>query len=281
MKRCLLAAAAAHLLLLVALYLSHVLRADTDLQARQRADRLRHEQLYEQALAERRLERRARNQAADAGAALPGLAADGRLSPGRGPRGGSPHSLLPGAAHRGPSVARQLDENAVLTELSSVRPVPARELVGTPAQVTWVFLDSWYTLGPLPLEGSLQTAPRAVDLDARPTGMSGDPLRWRFLQRTRPDFTPETMTPYSLHYAFTRVRSDRERDVWFAFGADDSMQVWLDGELIWDCAEHWRGWVVDEGARRVTLPAGESQLLVRLRNWPQIGTFSVLLRIAP
>jgi hypothetical protein len=84
-----------------------------------------------------------------------------------------------------------------------------------------------------------------------------------------------------VHYAFTRLRSDRERDVWLAFGADDSAQVWLDGLLIWDCGEHWRAWDLIEGARRVTLRAGENQLFIKLRNWPTVSAFSVAVRIAP
>lgn len=281
MRRYLLIAAAAHLLLLGLLYLDHVVRHGASATARERQDLRRHEQLHAQALAERQRERLAAVHHADAGAFEP-LADAGGGPRVAGPRGPAPSSLqLPGLWHRGASVARVMNESAVLAELSGAKPVPARELVGEPAGVTWIFLDSWYTLGPFALEAPPLPVQDSIDLDARHVSQSGTPITWRFIQRSKPEIAPETMTHYSVHYAFTRLRSDRQRDVWMVFGADDSLQVWLDGALIWDCGEHWRGWDLVEGARRVTLRAGESQLFARLRNWPQVGTFSVALRIAP
>lgn len=283
MKRCLLAAAAAHVLLLGLLYVDHVARSSAQAATREQHDRERHEQLHEQALEERRREWLAARPPADAGPLDSALMADargGRRGPG--PRGRTPSLLhLPGSGHRGAGVARLVDENAVLAELIGAKPVPARELEGEPAGVTWAFIDSWYTLGPFELEAPPLSVHGSIDLDARHVSKSGSTITWRFIQRTRPEIEPETMTPNSVHYAFTRLRSDRQRDVWMAFGADDSLQVWLDGALIWDCGEHWRGWALDEGARRVTLRAGESQLLVRLRNWPQVGAFSLLVRVSP
>jgi hypothetical protein len=148
-------------------------------------------------------------------------------------------------------------------------------------QVSWSFIDSWYTIGPFAPEATVFPPEHTVDLDARHAGGSSAPLSWRFLQSPRSEIVSTTMTSYSVHYAFTRLRSDRKRVVWLAFGPDDAMQAWLDGELIWDCGEHWRPWALDEGARRVTLREGESQLLLLLANWPQVGAFSVLIRNAP
>lgn len=283
MKRCLLVAVVAHALLLALLYLDHVARSAAQAATREQQDRQRHEQLHEQALEERRREWLAATLPADAGP--PGSermagASGGRRGPG--PLGRTPSlSHVPGFGHRGPGVARLVDEDAVLAELLRAKPVPARELEGEPAGVRWVFLDSWYTLGPFALEAPPLSAHANIDLDARHLSKSGSTITWRFIQRSRPELAPETMTPYSLHYAFTRLRSDRQRDVWFAFGIDDAAKVWLNRELIWDCGEHWRGWAIDEGARSVSLPAGESELLVELRNWPQVAAFSVLVRLAP
>jgi hypothetical protein len=48
---------------------------------------------------------------------------------------------------------------------------------------------------------------------------------------------------------------------------------------VWDCGDdHWRAWVPDEGARRVTLLEGYNALLVRLDNGPDVGAFSVIVR---
>lgn len=283
MNRCLLAAGAAHVLLLGLLYLDHLSRSSAQAATREQQDRQRHERLHEHVLEERRRERQAAALAADAGSGELD-----RLPPGGGgPRPLGPHGrvpsgrLQPGFGARGAGVAHIANEDAVLAELLGARPVPARELVGEPSAVTWTFLDSWYTLGPFDLEAPPLPVHGDIDLDARHLSKSGTPITWRFLQRSKPEIAPETMTHYSVHYAFTRLRSDRQREVWMAFGADDSLQVWLDGALIWDCGEHWRAWELTEGARRVTLRAGESQLFARLRNWPTVGAFSIAIRLEP
>jgi hypothetical protein len=147
--------------------------------------------------------------------------------------------------------------------------------------VHWAFVDSWYTIGPFAEEPVAYPPELGVDLSAEHDGDGGVRVRWRFRQSPDPEIVPETMTPYSVHYAFSRLRSDRRRDVWLAFGADDAMKVWLNGEVIWDCQRHWRSWSRDEGSRPVVLRPGQNELLVRLDNWPDHGAFSVLVRTSP
>jgi hypothetical protein len=278
MKRYLLVAAATHALLLGLVYLDHVARQAAHAAGREQEQRQQHERRHDEALAERRRELFA--SLPDAGAAtLLGDAGAGLSEPGRQRRPARP-SDIPGGGWRGASVAAIEDEDSVLAELRSAPLVPARELLGQVEHVTWSFIDSWYTLGPLPLDAPAPSLAE-LDLDGRYTDVLGATAGWRFLQSSRPELVPATMRSNSVHYAFTRLRSDRPRDVWMAFGADDSLQVWLDGKLIWDCGEHWRAWEVDEGARRVTLPEGESRLLIRLANWPTVTAWSVLIRSAP
>ncbi|MEY4549008.1 MAG: hypothetical protein RL685_5203, partial [Pseudomonadota bacterium] len=278
MKRYLLVAAAAHVLLLVLLYLDHAARRAAFATEREHDQRQQHERRHDEALAERRRELSATLPDAGAAAQLAD-AGPGPLEPGRQRRLARP-AEVPGDDWRGASVAQIEDEASVLAELRSAHLVPARELVGQVERITWSFVDSWYTLGPLPLDAPAPSLTE-LDLDARYPDVLGATAGWRFLQSSRPELVPATMRSSSVHYAFTRLRSDRPRDVWLAFGADDSLQVWLDGKLIWDCGEHWRAWELDEGARRVTLREGESSLLIRLANWPTVTAWSVLIRSAP
>jgi hypothetical protein len=250
------------------------------------ASRSRYEALEREAARWRELERlqRAPQRLSDAGA--PGGGGPGGASNGRpaGPslRGkpvwrGQGDGRFAGWA-QGPGVALNPDERRVLADPQLDWMRPGRVFLGHPGGSSWWFVDSWYTIGPFP-EGKQEYPPeQQVDLDAQYVGPSGAPLRWLFHQSAEPEIVPSTSKPYSVHYAYTKLRSDRERAVWLALGADDSMKVWLNGELVWDCGEHWRSWALDEGARRVTLRQGYNSLLVRLDNWPDHGAFSVAIR---
>ncbi|HLV68920.1 MAG TPA: hypothetical protein VKY73_24050 [Polyangiaceae bacterium] len=88
-------------------------------------------------------------------------------------------------------------------------------------------------------------------------------------------------TPYSVHCADTELRSARERAVWLAMGADDSMKLWLNGELVFTSEAHLKPWVLAEGFVPATLRAGHNSVLVRLENAPEGSAFSVLVRTAP
>jgi hypothetical protein len=272
MRHSLLAAAAAHALLFLLLYVASDTAKPEEVQAREREDRQRYDALRTEAVTRRSLEQLARSR--DAGAVPTAEAGDG--PPGAGAPPGRRDRFAGGP--RGPAVRQNVDEYAVRAEWTSARPTPGRVFVGWPAQASWSFVDSWYTIGPFP-EGSAAHPPeRSIDLDAKYVGAAGALVSWRFLQSARPEVIPATMTPHSVHYAYTKLRSDRKREAWLVLGADDAMKVWLNGEPVWDCGDHWRPWAPDEGARRVTLLEGYNTVLVRLDNWPDHGAFSVVVR---
>ncbi len=64
-------------------------------------------------------------------------------------------------------------------------------------------------------------------------------------------------------------------------GADDSMKLWLNGELVFTSEAHLKPWVLAEGFVPATLRAGHNSVLVRLENAPEGSAFSVLVRTAP
>src|SRR5690606_18636930 len=103
-----------------------------------------------------------------------------------------------------------------------------------------------------------------LDLDAVYPGKDGRAVRWRYVRSTTPAVTPPDDVPYAIHYASTELRSDRERAVRLAVGADDSMELWLNGELLFTSEAHLKPWVLAEGFVPAVLRAGYNSLLVRL-----------------
>lgn len=298
MKRPIALSAVAHLLLVSLLYLEAMERKRAEDTREELTARQRHEALRREASRWRALERLQNEAEGASDAGAPAGPGDAGRGPHGGPRGAGAAGSTARAGHgkrgarvrlghrggrftgweQGPMVPQSSEERRVLAEPQLEYSTPGRVFLGQPTGASWSFVDSWYTIGPFP-EGREGYPPEAqVDLDARYVGASGASVRWLHHQSSQPEIVPSTMTPYSVHYAYTKLRSDREREAWLAFGGDDAMKVWLNGELVWDCGEHWRAWALDEGARQVTLRQGYNALLVRLDNWPDHGAFSVAVR---
>lgn len=190
-----------------------------------------------------------------------------------------------GNGAQGEATSLVTGERAILSQVHFFDAVPGLVFLGPVQKVSWSFLDSWYTIGPFSNSTELRNKrypPELhLDLDAVYQGLGGAPVHWRYQRSITARVVPITEQENSVHYAYTELRSDRERQVWFVLGADDSMKVWLNGELIWDCDGHLRQWRIDEGARPATLVKGYNSLLVRLSNSPGEGEFSVVVRLAP
>lgn len=185
----------------------------------------------------------------------------------------------------GPSAPQVTNEHDIVGELSAVDPRPNRVFVGSVVDYAWHYVDAWYTVGPFAIENAtaarLISPQRPIDLAAVYQGKRDTLIHWQYYRSDVARILPETDEENSVHYAYTELRSDRKRSVWLALGADDSMHVWLNGELIWDCGNHLRSWIIDEGARPATLRKGYNRLLVRLTNYPDEGAFSVAIRLTP
>jgi len=178
----------------------------------------------------------------------------------------------------------RLDNRGLRDEIEGAVLTPARAFLGPGDRGRWVFVDSWYTIGPFPnperREHDTSFPPEEnVDLDAIYVASDGGPVEWTYVRATSPRVAPPTMDEYTVHYAYTEIRSDRPREVWLALGSDDSVRAWLNGGLIWESDVHLKEWHLADGFQRIELRPGYNTLLLRLENAWGPGFFSASIRL--
>lgn len=175
---------------------------------------------------------------------------------------------------------RQHDDHgrlAGLPNLEEAEYVFGRKIVedGRPAE--WMFLDTWYIIGPFPnpFRANLDRKfppETVIDLDATYTGKDGREVRWEFHQEGAWTVFPPQGEEYAIFYAFTEVYVDRPMDLWVAIGSDDKGHVWLNDQPIWISGDRLKGWRVDEGFRKVHFRQGVNRILYRIENgWLQVS----------
>ncbi len=102
--------------------------------------------------------------------------------------------------------------------------------------------------------------------------------QYRWTPAVASDFVVDlnkTLGPHvwSVAYAYTEVDSEAERQLVLGLGSDDSVRVWLNGELV---HSRWaaRPLIVDQDLVPVTLRKGTNRLLVKVVNWSPGSSFS-------
>jgi hypothetical protein len=145
------------------------------------------------------------------------------------------------------------------------------------------FMRKWLFLGPLPIpwagEGyfpDTEAQKQAFDSDlpdlARldPTVRIGaTDYRWMLLQADQGviDLTAVSDRWHVIAYARAQVNMPEERQAVLGIGSDDSVKVWLNGQLV---HEHWevngRGAVADNDRVPVTFRKGTNQLVLKIQN---------------
>lgn len=187
-------------------------------------------------------------------------------------------------------------------------PVP-KDLAAVPGRVIgagavpgrWMFVDSWYLLGPFDNTGRAnlekQFPPETVvDLNATYIGKRGQPVRWDFFQSAHPRVVPpfDHYNPlasgaadggagafkardleYIIYYGCTELRAAQECDVWIAVGSDDFSKLWIEDQLVWASGKQHKPWRVDEGFRKVHLKQGVNRVLIRVENGHSQSEFSL------
>jgi hypothetical protein len=148
----------------------------------------------------------------------------------------------------------------------------------------WMFLDSWYFLGPFdnPNRSNLHKAfgPEAgVDLDATYTGKNGKRLQWTFRQSNSARIKPPNAQEYAIWYAYCEVYAAQEEKVWVAIGSDDQSSLYVNGKLLWESQAVLKGWQPGEGLQQVTLHKGKNAFLFRLENGWRGVDMSVGIRL--
>lgn len=166
--------------------------------------------------------------------------------------------------------------------------LPGRMITDDAPRRGWLYIDTWYVIGPWENRGQLDHQPphppeQSIDLDAAYTDgkFAAQPnhplhtLRWDFYQSDQVHCQPPNLYSNSTYYAYTELYSDRDREVLFTISTDDAAKVWLDDTLIWEDIGG-SPWQVGEGFRRVRLKRGYNKLLVRIENGPIHCVWSVL-----
>jgi hypothetical protein len=167
------------------------------------------------------------------------------------------------------------------------RPAPGRKLVkGAPESAPWMYIDTWYILGPFPNPGrrnmltkfppeqALETGAE-IDLDAVYMGMDGMTLTWNYRKSAEVCVAPHIPVDYGIWYAYTEIYSEGEAARWCIFGSDDFGRAWINGDLVYESPEQPHPWIPDRGYRKVVFRKGFNSVLFKLENaWGRTG-FSV------
>jgi hypothetical protein len=102
---------------------------------------------------------------------------------------------------------------------------------------------------------------QGVDLGAN----SGDPLAWKPHPEWADGRAHKLVGAHSAYYLYRTVEVARAQRGTLWFGSDDSIRVWVDGELLLD-KKVSRGVAPDQERLDVDLTAGRHELLVKVTN---------------
>lgn len=166
-----------------------------------------------------------------------------------------------------------------------VQAVPGRKVTATTGQSgQWMFIDSWYTIGPFPNPDRVNIdrafAPESViDLDAAYVGVGNRTVRWQFVQSGNPRVKPADMREYAIYYAYTELWFDEPRDMWIAAGSDDRATLWINGDPVWISSEQLKALHLDEWVKRVHFRKGLNRILYRVENGWRACEFSLMLHV--
>ena len=196
--------------------------------------------------------------------------------------------------YNGPELMPDEINDTYRHDLGSFRSVPGRRLTSnTPSTVDWMYVDSWYIIGPFPGDRRRQNldvrfGPEAnVNLDDVFTGKGGAKLRWQYKKvghagSSRQAYwkiEPKHVTSYGIWYAFTEIYSDAPRTVWIATGTDDYGKLWINDKLVWKSPTERKPYNATENLQPVELQQGQNKILYRVENAGGTMGFSLVMRL--
>lgn len=166
-----------------------------------------------------------------------------------------------------------------------IQAVPGRKVTTATGQDSpWMFIDSWYTIGPFPNPDRVNIdrafPPESViDLDAAYVGVGNRTVRWQFVQSGNPRVKPADMREYAIYYAYTELWFDEPRDMWIAAGSDDRATLWINGDPVWISSRQLKSLHLDEWVKRVHFRKGLNRILYRVENGWRACEFSLMLHV--
>jgi hypothetical protein len=172
--------------------------------------------------------------------------------------------------------------NSMPLVMEPISCVPARRIEQAGITTEWMFVDTWYVIGPFPNPDRKNINRKfppetVVDLDAVYLGKDQRPLKWSFIQSGTPKVAPPNAEHFGVYYAFTEIYSDESRRVWIATGSDDRGNLWLNDRLIWISGALYRPWSPGMSYREIRLAKGINRLLYRVENAEGPVAFSLMI----
>jgi hypothetical protein len=219
---------------------------------------------------------------------------DGKHGSGSGDESADPSSKSGGAGEKMEDAemdskgAQEYNRNAPelpTMEYNTLKPYPTRTITANgPHHNDWLYVDSWYLIGPFPNEGraNLNTKfpPESViDLDAVYPGKGGRVLHWVYTQWDHPNLSPahDREDAPAIYYAYTEIYCDQPYDLWIASGSDDKGTMWLNDVMVWNSNDILKYWHPNEGYRKVHFKQGFNKILYRLENGQYTAVFSLMI----
>lgn len=185
----------------------------------------------------------------------------------------------------------------------NMRALPGRKINSTSPSSGWLFVDSWYIIGPFDNARRENLEKRfppetVVDLNATYLGKDNQPISWEFYQ------SPEAMVAppfdhykphlkrrdydvdyeargleYIIYYAYSELYFEQACDLWIAVGSDDFSKVWIEDQLVWSSGKQLKSWRADEGFRKIHFKQGLNRVLCRVENGWHATQFSLVLSL--
>jgi hypothetical protein len=172
-------------------------------------------------------------------------------------------------------------------DLSQTMPLPGRKLLKRGPKDQWMFINSWFVIGPFPNPGRVNLTqkfppetsidPRlgfvGIDLDAKYVGADKKTVRWQFLATDRlVCFIPHQPMDWAIWYAYTEIWSEDDMEKFCIFGSDDYGKCWINGETKYDSGITPHPWVPDRKYAKVQFRRGFNPVLFKLENaWGRTG----------
>lgn len=173
----------------------------------------------------------------------------------------------------------------ISNERALTEAIPARIVRPEGDRRGWLFIDTWYIIGPWGQQGRSLEPPlppeTLVDLDATYSGRemrgSGEraELEWRFVQSNTVRVTPPDETTRAVYFAYTELFFEEETTALLAVATDDWSKLWLNDLLILQDTST-STWTLSEHFRKVTFRQGVNTFLLRLENGIGRCNFSII-----
>ncbi len=165
--------------------------------------------------------------------------------------------------------------------------VPGRKILadGVPG-ADWMFIDSWYTVGPFPNpnRANIHTAfppEQGINLDAVYTGKNNQSVRWEFVQTGSPFLVPANPQEYAVYYAYTELWFEEAQELTLAVGSDDAGKMWINDKQVWQSSDALKPWRQAEDLVKVQFQKGRNRILYRVENGIILVGMSLTISLKP